>query len=83
MEPDAPRESLRQRPAPACSTSRPYAPRRPQHSPLYRVLADHFKTLTHVHEEGYEPTHGALRPVVAEVVYRGPVARATGRRILL
>jgi hypothetical protein len=48
----------------------PYAPRRPQASPLYRVLADHFETLTHVHEERYEPTHGPLRPVVAEVVGR-------------
>jgi hypothetical protein len=34
------------------------------------VLADHFETLTHVHEARYEPTHGPLRPVVAEVVGR-------------
>ena len=70
MEPAAPREYLRQRPAPACATSRPYVARRPQHSPLYRVLADHFESLTRVHEERYEPTHGTLRPVVAEVVGR-------------
>jgi len=34
------------------------------------VLADHFEALTRVHEERYEPTHGALRPVVSEVVGR-------------
>jgi hypothetical protein len=70
MEPAAPRESPRQRPAPACPNSRPYAPRRPQASPLYRLLADHFETLTRVYEERYEPTHGPLRAVVAEVVGR-------------
>ena len=39
----------------------PYLPRRPQASPLYRVLADHFETLERVHEERFEPTHGPLR----------------------
>ena len=53
--------------APPCGAP-PYVPRRPQASPLYRLLADHFDTLTRVHEERYEPTHGALRPVVTEVV---------------
>jgi len=47
-----------------------YTPRRPEASPLYRVLADHFDTLTRVHEERYEPTHGPLRPVVAAAVGR-------------
>ena len=70
MEPAAPREPPRQRPAPACSNSRPYVPRRPQASPLYRLIDDHFETLTRVYEERYEPTHGALRAVVAEVVGR-------------
>ena len=70
MEPAARRESPRQCPAPACSSPRPYAPRRPQTSPLYRLLADHFETLTRVHEERYEPTHGPLRAVVAGVVGR-------------
>ena len=36
-------------------------PRRPQASPLYRVLADHFETLERVHEVRFEPTHGPLR----------------------
>lgn len=52
----------------ACPPARAYAPRRPQASPLYRLLADHFETLKRVHEERYEPTHGPLRPVVCEVV---------------
>ncbi len=68
MESAAPRESTRQRPAPACSNLQPYAPRRPQASPLYWLLADHFETLTRVYEERYKPTHGPLRPVVSEVV---------------
>jgi len=34
------------------------------------VLADHFETLTQVHEERYEPTHGPLRPMVRAVVGR-------------
>ena len=38
-----------------------YVPRRPQASPLYRVLADHFEALERVHEERFESTHGALR----------------------
>ena len=32
---------------------RPYLPRRPQASPLYRVLVDHFATLERVHEERF------------------------------
>ncbi len=42
----------------------PCTPRRPQASPLYRVLFDHFAPLTHVHEERYELTHGPLRPLL-------------------
>ena len=53
--------------APSCGAT-PYLPRRPQASPLHRLLADHFETLTRVYEERYEPTHGALRAVVTEVV---------------
>lgn len=34
------------------------APQRRQSSPRYRVPSDHFKTLEHVHEEHFEPTHG-------------------------
>ena len=48
----------------------PYLPRRPQASPLYRVLADHFDTLERVHEERFEPTHGPLRRAAREAVGR-------------
>jgi hypothetical protein len=58
----APRRALADRspaplpPAPPpCGATR-YASRRPQAAPLQRVLADHFDTLTHLHEERYEPT---------------------------
>jgi hypothetical protein len=49
--------------APAAAPSggtRTYLPRRPEASPLYRVLADHFAGLERVHEERFEPTHGPL-----------------------
>ena len=46
---------------PGCPRARPYTARRPQTSPLYRVLADHFATLERVHEERFEPAHGPLR----------------------
>ena len=45
----------------APSRPRPYTPRRPEHSPLYRVLADHFEHLERVHEARFERTHGPLR----------------------
>ena len=48
----------------------PYLPRRPQASPLYRVLADHFETLERVHEERFEPTHGPLRRAARVAVGR-------------
>jgi len=50
--------------------TRPYRPRRPQSSPLYRVLTDHFETLEHVHEERFEPTHGPLRGAARKAVGR-------------
>lgn len=54
--------------APACP--RPYTPRRPEDSPLYRVLADHFERLEHVHEERFERTHGPLRPAARRAAAR-------------
>ena len=53
-----------------CPRLAPYTPRRPERSPLYRVLEDHFEALTRVHEERFEPRHGPLRAVVAETVGR-------------
>ena len=46
-------------PAPAmpdsasCPAHGPYLPRRPQASPLYRVLADHFAALERAHEKRF------------------------------
>jgi len=60
-------------PAPTACPARatpPYRPRRPQASPLYRVLADHFATLERVHEERFEPTHGPLRAAARRAVGR-------------
>ena len=56
----------------ACPTrgAPPYLPRRPQASPLYRVLADHFETLERVHEERFELTHGPLRRAARAAVGR-------------
>ncbi len=70
MEPAAPWSTALASPAPACAHPRPYAPRRPEASPLYRVLADHFEALTRVHEERFEPTHGPLRAVARRAVAR-------------
>lgn len=55
--------------SPRCAVA-VYAPRRPEHSPLYRVLADHFDSLTRVHEERFEPTHGPLRAAARNAVGR-------------
>ena len=54
--------------APACP--RPYTPRRPEHSPLYRVLADHFDRLEREYEERFERTHGPLRPAARRAAAR-------------
>jgi len=53
--------------SPACA---PYTPRRPEASPLYRVLVDHFAALERVHEERFEPTHGPLRTAARTAVGR-------------
>ncbi len=44
-----------------------YRPRRPQASPLYRLVQDHFRTLETVYDERFAPTHGPWRAVVREV----------------
>ncbi len=45
-------------------------PRRPQTSPLHRVLADHFTALERVPEEHFEPTNGPLRAAARAAVGR-------------
>jgi len=44
-----------------------YKPRRPQASPLLRLVADQFRTLQLVYDERFAPTYGAWRAVVPEV----------------
>ena len=73
MERATPRQGPAPDSAPArwsrCATTA-YAPRRPQASPLYRVLSDHFESLERVHEERFEPTHGPLRAAARRAVDR-------------
>lgn len=44
-----------------------YKPRRPQASPLFRLVQDHFGTLQTVYDDRFAPTYGEWRPVVREV----------------
>ncbi len=44
-----------------------YKPRRAQASPLFRLVADQFRTRETVYDERYAPTYGAWRAVVPEV----------------
>lgn len=52
----------------AASPAGIYRPRRPQSSPLYRLLQDHFEELAGAYEERFEHLYGPWRPVVREVV---------------
>ena len=70
MEPAAPRPVPPASSASGCALGQPYAPRRREASPLYRVLADHFEALERVHEERCEPTHGPLRAAARRAVGR-------------
>ena len=70
MEPAVPRPVPPATAAPGCARGQPYAPRHPEASPLYRVLADHFEALERVHEERFEPTHGPLRAAARRAVGR-------------
>ena len=45
-----------------------YRPRRPQASPLYRLIEDHFDELSTIHDEGFARRWGYWRKVVGEVV---------------
>jgi len=45
-----------------------YRPRRPQASPLYRLLADHFQTFATVYDERFAHRWGPWRRVVPDVV---------------
>jgi len=45
-----------------------YRPRRPQSSPLYRILEEHFERFCVMYEEEFEREYGPLRPVVLKAV---------------
>jgi hypothetical protein len=47
-----------------------YQPRRPQSSPLYRLLEEHFERFCVIYEEEYERQYGPLRPVVRKAVQK-------------
>ena len=44
-----------------------YKPRRPQVSPLFRLLSDHLQRLQTVYDARFAREDGAWRPVVAQV----------------
>jgi len=45
-----------------------YRPRRPQDSPLYRLVQDHFDTLVGVYEDQFQPRYGRLRRAARRAV---------------
>jgi len=47
-----------------------YRPRRPQGSPYYHCVEDHFETFERVYEEPFERTYGFYRPYLRSVIYR-------------
>ena len=44
-----------------------YKPRRPQTSPLFRLVSDHLQRLQTVYDECFAREYGSWRPVVAQV----------------
>jgi hypothetical protein len=44
-----------------------YKPRRPQASPLFRLVSDHVQRLQTVYDERFAHEYGPWRPVVAQV----------------
>ncbi len=52
---------------PACAVPGVYKPRRPQTSPLFRLVSDHFRAFHAAYEERFAETYGDWRPVVREV----------------
>ena len=47
-----------------------YKPRRPQASPLFRLVSDHVQRLQTVYDERFAHEYGPWRPVVAQVTDR-------------
>ena len=62
----APAQRAERREAPDSAGT--YRPRRPQASPLYRLIEEHFPEFTTVYDERFARRWGYWRPVVGEVV---------------
>jgi hypothetical protein len=45
-----------------------FRPRKPQHTPLYRLVSEHWEEFKAIHEERFEPHYGPLRSHVIRVV---------------
>ena len=54
-----------------------YKPRRPQASPLFRLVSDHLQRLQTVYDERFAREYGPWRPVVAQVVDKCSVAKVS------
>ena len=46
-----------------------YHPRKPQESPLWRLLDNHYEGFENCYEESFEKKYGFFRPATREVVY--------------
>lgn len=51
----------------ACAPAGVYKPRRPQASPLFRLVSDHFRAFHAAYEDRFADTYGDWSPVVREV----------------
>ena len=47
-----------------------YHPRRPQNSPYYQCVEDHFEAFEGIYEDRFEQRYGFFRPYIKEVIYR-------------
>lgn len=52
---------------PGCAAPGVYKPRRPQASPFFRLVSDHFRAFHAAYEERFAPAYGDWRQVVREV----------------
>ena len=56
-----------------------YKPRRPQVSPLFRLVSDHLHRLQTVYDERFAREYGPWRPVVVSSPVKHTVESETGR----
>jgi hypothetical protein len=45
-----------------------YHPRKPQDSPLWKMLTDHYDSFEQGYDERFEKQHGFFRSIISEVV---------------